>query len=332
MIDRRAFVQGAALALANVACLAGGRSHTAAALSTPPAPDLARVGLADAARPPRIGVLGDVDPVGWTVRTSLVDVECRWAGAHAASFRDLAGDLVARRVDVIVAIGATATRAAASVARETPIVFVAGADPDRGDRTVRFGNDATGLLVPSDAAIARQRLGLLTDVAPGLERVAVLTAGDNPAADGALAHLRSAATRLGIGLARIDASTAGDADAAIARLGRTSRSGLLVLPDALFAIHAKTLVRSATEARLPALYPARAFVDAGGLMALSGDAAGVVHRVASLVARVLSGDRASSIPVESVAPHALAVNRSAACALELFLPRSLLARADAVVT
>ena len=314
MIDRRAFVQGIALA-----ALAG--------------PLAAQVQPARAHRVPRIGVLGEVDPIGWTVRTSAVEVECRWAEGRRDRLRDLAAELVALGVDVIVAAGASSARAAASVTATAPIVFVAGVDPREGSIAglAGRGDNVTGLLVPSEAEIASECLRLLAHVAPDLDHVAVLSNPDNPFARRALGHARAAASRHGVELRCVEARTLADAERAFAGVKATGRAGLLVLPDALFAIEQRRIVALAAEHRMPALYSARSFVEAGGLMALSGNAGEVIRRAAAVVARVLAGARPAALPVEALTPFVLTVNAEAARTMGLVMPRSLLARADAVI-
>lgn len=315
MIDRRAFVQGIALA-----ALAG--------------PLAAQVQQARAHRVPRIGVLGEVDPIGWTVRTSAVEVECRWAEGRGDRLRDLAAELVALGVDVIVAAGASSARAATSVTAATPIVFVAGVDPARDGSIAGLagrGDNVTGLLVPSEAEIASECLRLLAHVASDLDHVAVLSNPDNPLARRALGHARAAASRHGVELRCVEARTLADLERAFTGVKATGRAGLLVLPDALFAIEQRRIVALAALHRMPALYSARSFAEAGGLMALSGNAAEVIRRTAAVVARVLAGARPASLPVEALAPLVLTVNAEAARTMGLAMPLSLLARADAVI-
>jgi putative ABC transport system substrate-binding protein len=315
VIDRRAFVQGIALA-----ALAG--------------PLAAQVQPARAHRVPRIGVLGEVDPIGWTVRTSAVEVECRWAEGRRDRLCDLAAELVALGVDVIVAAGASSARAAARVTATAPIVFVAGVDPARDGSIAGLagrGDNVTGLLVPSEGEIAAECLRLLAHVAPDLDHVAVLSNPDNPFARRALGHARAAASRHGVELRSIEARTIADAERALAGVKATGRAGLLVLPDALFAIEQRRIVALAALHRMPALYSARSFVEAGGLMALSGNAAEVIRRTAAVVARVLAGARPAALPVETLTPFVLTVNAEAARTMGLVMPRSLLARADAVI-
>ena len=314
MIDRRAFVQAIALA-----ALAG--------------PFAAQVQPARAHPVPRIGVLGEVDPIGWTVRTAAVEVECRWAEGRRDRLRDLAAELVARGVDVIVAAGASSARAAARVTAAIPIVFVASSDP-AGDGSIAGlaggGDNVTGLLVPSEAEIASECLRLLTHVASGLDHVAVLSNPDHPLARRALAHVRAAASRHGVELRCVEARTIADGERAFTDVTATGRVGLLVLPDALFAIEQRRIVTLAARHGMPALYPARSFVEAGGLMALSGNTGDVIRRAAAVVARVLAGVRPAALPVEALAPLELTVNATAARTIGLAMPRSLLARADVI--
>jgi putative ABC transport system substrate-binding protein len=315
VIDRRAFVQGIVLG-----ALAG--------------PLAARAQPADAHRVPRVGILGEVDPIGWTVRTSAVEVQCRWAEGRRDRLRDLAAELVALGVDVIVAAGASSARAAASVTATTPIVFVAGVDRARDSSLAELagrGDNVTGLLVPSEAEIASKCLRLLAQVAPDLDHVAVLSNPDSPLARRSVERARAAASRQGVELRSIEARTLAEAERAFTGVKATRRPALLVLPDALFAIEQRRIVALAALHRMPALYSARSFVEVGGLMALSGNAGEVIRRAAAVVARVLAGARPASVPVEALDPLVLTVNADAAQTMGLAMPRSLLARAGAVI-
>ena len=308
MIDRRDFLKTAALA----------------ALATPL---VVRPRPASARSIPRVGVLGEVNPIGWNARMAAAEIECRWAGDRRERLRDLAAELVALDVDLLVAIGAAAARAAGTATKTVPIVFVAGRDQVDEDLARRRDN-VTGLIVPSEAEIAEERLRVLRLVAPGLERVIALSNPDNPTGPRALEHGHAAADRQGADMSVVPARTTAEIEQALAAapLG----TGLLVMPDAMFAIEARRIATLASERRLPGVYPARCFVEAGGTVALHGDAAEVVRRTVALVARVLGGGAPGALPVRTCAPLALAVNLDAARAMGLALPRSLLARADRV--
>jgi putative ABC transport system substrate-binding protein len=314
VIDRRAFIQGTALAVLTAPLIAEARPAATRSV-------------------PRIGVLGDVNPIPWTVKTAAAEIECRWADGRRGRLLELAAELVSLDVDVIVASGAGPARAAKSVTNIVPIVFVAGGDPV-GEGLVasvaRPGGNVTGLSVPSEAEIARQRLRLLGQAVPGVRRVAVLTNPDSPSSKHVLEHLRGTAGQA-IEVRPFEARSREEIERAFADFGRDEMDSLLVLPDALFAIHARRLVDLAAESRLPAAYGARSFAEAGGLMALYGDTAEVIRRTTAMVARILAGSVPATMPVEPLTHLELTVNAETARALGLALPRSLLAKADAVI-
>lgn len=314
MIDRRAFIQGTAVAALAAPLLAEARPATARSV-------------------PRIGVIGDVSPIPWTVKTSAAEIECRWAAGQRDRLLEMAAELVRLDVDVIVAAGAGPTRAAKSVTKTVPIVFVAGGDPV-GEGLVasvaRPGGNVTGLSVASEAEIAGQRLRLLAQAVPGVGRVAILTNPDSPSSEHVLGHLRGAAGQA-IEVCAFEAQSQEEVERAFADIGAEKMDGLLVLPDALFAIHARRLISLAAESRLPVVYGARSFAEAGGLMALAGDTAEVIRRTTAMVARILAGSAPATVPVESLPHLELTVNADTARGLGLELPRSLLARADALI-
>lgn len=314
MIDRRAFIQGTALAVLAAPLIAEARPAAARSV-------------------PRIGVLGDVNPIPWTVKTSAAEIECRWADGRRDRLLELAEELVNLDVDVIVAAGAGPARAAKSVTKSVPIVFIAGGDPV-GEGLVasvaRPGGNVSGLSVPSEAEIAGQRLKLLGQAVPGVGRIAVLSDPDSPSSKHVLRHLRGTAGQA-VEVRAFEARSLEEVERAFAAIGAEGMDGLLVLPDALFAIHARRLVDLAAESRLPAVYGARSFAEAGGFMALYGDLAEVIRRTTAMVARILAGSAPATLPVESLTHLELAVNAGTARSLGLALPCSLLARADAVI-
>ena len=314
MIDRRAFIQGTALAVLSIPLIAEARR-------------VATSGV------PRIGVLGDVNPIPWTVKTSAVEIECRWADGRRDRLPELAAELVSLDVDVIVTAGAGATRAAKGVTKTIPIVFAAGGDPvEQGlvRSVARPGGNVTGLSVPSEAEIAGQQLRLLAQVVPGVGHLAVLTNPDSPSRAHVLGYVRGIAGPA-VDVRAFEARNVREIERAFAAIGAEEMDGLLVLPDAVFAIHARRLVDLAAESRLPAVYGARSLTEAGGLMALSGDTAEVIRRTTAMVARILRGALPTTLPVESLTHLEMTVNAETARALGLTLPRSLLTRADAVI-
>lgn len=287
-----------------------------------------------ARRVPRVGVLGEVNPIPWTVRTAVVDVECRWAERRHDRLPALAAELLERDVDVIVTAGTRATRAARQVTRTVPIVFVAGGEPVEDGlvaSVARPGGNVTGLSVPSDVEMARQRLAALAQARLHLERVAVLANPDNPSHEQTLRQLDGTAAGLAVDVQPRAARSVEEIECVFDTMTREKTTGVVVLPDALFAIHARWLVDLAAQHQMPAVYGARSFVEAGGLMAVHGDTAEVIRRLAALVARVLAGGPPATMPVQRFSHTELTVNLGTARKLGLQMTRSLLTRAAVVI-
>lgn len=294
---------------------------------------------AASASAPRIGVLGQSNPLAWLFHSPGVELECRWAQS-GRRLMDLAAELAALDVDAIVAVGAHAARAAARVSRTISIVFVIGGDPVAEGLVASVdkpGHNVTGLSVSSAAELAARRLALLRHAVPGLARLAVLGNPDNPLHPAALVATRRAADTCGIEVRLATVRMAGSRAEELLLEAFTTFDGagadaLLVLPDALFSLHANTLVAMAEALRLPGVYPARSFANAGGLMALHGDSGEVVRRVRGLVSHILGGASAGSLPVQRLDDLELTINLRSAAALGLEIRSSLLAGADTVLT
>jgi len=315
-LDRRRFIQGAAAAAGLLPSLPSRPSE--AGRETRPAP--------------RVGILGDSNPVGWFVRTAAVDVECRWADERRQPLPDLAAELVLLDVDVIVAIGAEAARAARDITQTVPIVFVAAGNPVRAGLVSdvrRPGANVTGVTVASGVEMAAARLGLLEALVPGLSRLAVLGNPGNPAHEAAMRDACEAAAARGIQVRTVTAAKRSDLGEAFAKMA--GERAAAVLSDVVFATEAWRIASLASAARLPVVYEAKSFVEAGGLMAIHADGGVVIERTVAIVQRVLRGERPAAIPVEQLTRPGLTINRRASLALGLVLPRSLLARADAVI-
>jgi ABC-type uncharacterized transport system substrate-binding protein len=313
--DRRQFIQGVAAAafLSSLAPLSG-----EAATGVNPVP--------------RVGVLGDSNPVGWFVRTAAADIECRWADERQESLPDLAAELVHLDMDVIVAVGTEAARAARDITRMVPIVFVATGNPVRAGLVSdvrRPGANVTGVTIASGLEMAAARLDLLEGLVPGLSRLAVLGNPGNPAHEAGMREAREAAAARGVEVRPVTAAKRGDLEDAFARMARERAA--VVLSDVVFATEAWHIASLASAARLPVVYETKSFVEAGGLIALHVDGGAVIQRTVAIVQRILRGEKPAAIPVEQLTRPGLTINRQAAHVLGLALPRSLLARADAVI-
>ena len=314
MIDRRAFLGTVALAV-----LAAPRLGEASPGTSP--------------RVPRVGVLGEANPIPWMLRTPVVELECRWAEAQRERLPALASQLVALDVDVIVALGAASARASSRSTTRIPIVVVTDADLDEDIPVARLAqsvDNVTWLSAPSEAGIAQQRLTTLGRLAPRLRRVAVLFNPDNGANAGAVARLRGRALASPYEVLPFQARTVEDVERVFPALARDAADGLLVLADTLFTVHVARLVELTAEARVPAVYSARVFVDTGGLMAVYGDTGEIIRRTAMIVRRILAGETPAALSPPPRSRPQVALNVPTARRLGLGIPPTLLARTDVV--
>jgi putative ABC transport system substrate-binding protein len=248
----------------------------------------------------------------------------------------LAAELVALKVDVILAGGTPQALAAKQVTRTLPIVFAAHADPVGSGLVTslaRPGGNVTGLSLLAPELVGK-RLEQLKQAVPGVNRVAVLW---EPGAyverteRDILKETEVAARALGVRLQFVEARGPADFDRAFSDMTRARAGALTVLPSTMFIIERRRLVDLAAKNRLPAVYTSREYVDAGGLMAYGPSIADLFRRAATYVDRILKGAKAGDLPVEQPTKFELVINLKAAKALALTIPPSLLQRADEVI-
>jgi putative tryptophan/tyrosine transport system substrate-binding protein len=258
---------------------------------------------------------------GGYVEGQNVVIEYRWAEGHYDRLSTLAADLVRRRVAVIAATGGTPSARAAKAATTTiPIAFVA-ADPVRDGLVAslnRPGGNVTGVSVFS-AELAPKRLQLLRELVPKAGKIAALT---NPASMDEAETL----TRAGLPLLTITAEAESDFEPA-----QQGVEALLVTADPFFNSRRAQIVALAARHSLPAAYPWREYVEAGGLMSYGTNLAGTYRQVGQYVSRVLKGDKPADLPVQNPTKFDLAINLKTARALGITIPETLLATADEVI-
>ena len=281
-------------------------------------------------RVPRVGVLGEANPIPWMVRTPVVDIECRWsAEARGEPLPALASQLVALDVDVIVALGAASARAARESTAKVPIVVVADASLGEDAVVARLASSVrniASLTAPSEAGMAWQRLRLLRRLGVPLGRVGVVFDPDNTASSAAVERLSGHA---GDDVVACPARNPEDVERVCLLRGHDRMDALLVLADTLFTVHARRIVELIAEAALPTAYGARRFVDAGGLIAVYGDTSEIIRRTAMIVRRILADETPAAVSSPPLQPH-VALNTAAARRLGLEVPRTLLANATAL--
>ncbi len=265
-----------------------------------------------------------------------VVIEYRDAEGKQERFPALAAELVALKVDVILAPSTLAALAAKQATRTLPIVFAAAGDPVTSGLVTslaRPGGNVTGLSVLSTELVGK-RLELLKQALPGVSRVAVLWhpgAIDERTEKDTLKGAEVAARALGVRLQFVEARGPEDFDRAFSDMTRARASALTVLPYAMFINERRRLVDLAAKNRLPAVYGLREFVDAGGLMAYGPNVADLFRRAATYVDKILKGAKPGDLPVEQPTKFELVINLKTAKALGLTIPPSLLGRADQVI-
>jgi putative tryptophan/tyrosine transport system substrate-binding protein len=265
-----------------------------------------------------------------------VVIEYRFAEGKFERFPALAAELVALKVDVIVAPGTPAALAAKQATRTLPIVFPVAVDPVQSGLVAslaRPGGNVTGLsaLIPE---LVGKCLEQLTQAVPGVSRVAVLWQPggiDERTEQDQLKGAEVAARALGVRLQFVEARGPADLDRAFSDMTRARAGALTVLTSVMFVNERRRLVDLAAKNRLPAVYAQREFVDAGGLMAYGPNLADLFRRAATYVDKILKGAKPGDLPVEQPTKFELAINLKTAKALGLTMPPSLLQRADEVI-
>jgi ABC-type uncharacterized transport system substrate-binding protein len=327
-MDRRAFLAGAAALL--VAPLAAEGQEAA---------KVARIGYlaGNLATSPHVleAFRQGLRDLGYVEGRNVV-IEYRDAEGKLDRLAALAAELVALKVDVIVAPGTPQALAAKQATRTLPIVFPVAVDPVQSGLVTslsRPGGNVTGLSAVA-AELVGKCLEQLKQAVPGVSRVAVLWQpggfGERTERD-MLNGAEVAARALGVRPQFVEARRPADFDRAFSEMTGARAGALTVFPNAMFTIERRRLVDLAAKNRLPALYAFREYVDAGGLMAYGPNLADLYRRAATYVDRILKGTQPGDLPVEQPTKFELVMNLKTAKALGLTIPPSLLARADQVI-
>jgi putative ABC transport system substrate-binding protein len=261
-----------------------------------------------------------------------VAIEFRWAEGQYGRFGELADDLVRRRVNVIVTpASATAALAAKAATTTIPIVFGSGGDPVKEGLVAslsRPGGNLTGVNFFTVELVAK-RMQLLRDLELSAKRVAVLVNPADPEGYQTVRDIEAAADGQQILVHGV--STGRDIDAAFASMAREKPDALLVGPGTFFNTRRVQLAVLAARHGLPAIYPVRAYPEAGGLMSYGSDIFDAFRQVGIYTGRILKGAKPADLPVMQSTKFELVINLNTARALGLEVPPTLLARADEVI-
>jgi putative ABC transport system substrate-binding protein len=263
-----------------------------------------------------------------------VAIEFRWAHNDTARLPELAADLVRNRVAVIATPGSVASALAAKAATATiPIVFNTGADPVEVGLVASLnkpGGNITGVSY-MNIELAAKRLGMLHELLPKAARFAVLVERNNQTNDTVVADLRAAAASLGRDIEVVAAATGSDIIPAFTSLVQKRVDAMLTSPSQLLYDRRIQLLALAARYTLPVIYPAREWVEAGGLMGYGSSFTDQNRQGGIYTGRVLKGEKPANLPILRATRFELVINMQIANALGIEVPASLLARADEVI-
>ena len=329
MIDRRTFLAGT------------GAVILAAPLSVEAqqAPKIARIGWlgTQAAGGPHLleAFRQGLRELGYVEGRNIL-IEYRYSEGKSEPLRALAAELVALKVEIIVAANTPATLAAKRATRAIPIVCPAFADPVAAGLVTSFarpGGNVTGLSFFGPELVGK-RMELLKQGMPEIRRVAVLLVPSDVAEGQGEAMVKAAevaARTLGVRLQVVEARSPGDIDRTFSDMTKGRADGLTLLGGRMLFEERRRVVDLAAKTRLPAVYGLREYVDAGGLMAYGPNVQDLFRRAATYVDKILKGAKPADLPIEQPTKFDLVINLKTAKALGLTIPPSLLGRADEVI-
>jgi len=270
--------------------------------------------------------------LGWTVGRNL-RMDVRSAGGDTNRIRALAQELVGLQPDIIVAGGTPVTVALQRETRTIPIVFMALSDPVASgmvERVNQPGGNITGCAL-FEPSLGGKWLELLSGIAPGLKRVAIVFNPDTDPVSAFMPSFEAAARSLKVESIIAPVHSDVEIETAIIALGREPGGGLVVMPDVFLAVHRASIIAAAARNNVPAVYPQSRGAREGGLLSYGPDGSDLVRMVNTYVDRILRGEKPGDLPVQFPTKYEMAVNLKTAKALGLTIPPNLLAVADEVI-
>jgi putative tryptophan/tyrosine transport system substrate-binding protein len=262
-----------------------------------------------------------------------VKYELRTDEIELARLVEDAKELASTPVDVIVALGSLATRAAQAATKNIPIVMVAVGDPVRVGFVASLahpGGNLTGtsFLGPD---LQGKRLHLLKQVLPSAERVALLFNPNNASNIIARNEIETAARDLGVSLVQVEASSVSDLDAKLSGLLIQRPDALIAINDALVELEMHKIIGFLESNQIPGMFQAREYALAGGLMSYGPNLPDLFRRSATYVHKILQGAKPSDLPVEQPTKFELILNLKTAKALGLSISNQMQLLADEVI-
>jgi putative ABC transport system substrate-binding protein len=262
-----------------------------------------------------------------------VAIEYRFGEGKYDRLPALAAELVRRQVAVIVAVPTPAALAAKAATTTIPIVFTSAEDPVKVGLVTNLarpsGNVTGGSILFSE--LGPKQLGLLRELVPATARIGLLVNPSNINAEDLTNDLTAAGTAMGVQIEVVQASSILEIDAAFTSLVRKRAEALVAGTDSFFFNRRLQLATLATRHAIPAIYNAREYAEAGGLMSYGTSLREALRQVGIYAGRILQGAKPADLPVVQSSKFEFVINLSTARALGLEIPPTLLARADEVI-
>jgi ABC-type uncharacterized transport system substrate-binding protein len=251
---------------------------------------------------------------GWTVGQN-VRIDYRWGPGNAETMRKYATELIALTPDVVLASTSAAVPPLLEASRTVPIVFAGVADPVAAgfvESLARPGGNATGFTV-YEYSISGKWLELLKEVAPRVTRAAVLRELGIAPGLAQFGAIQALAPSLGVELRPIDVRDAGEIERALAAFAKGSDGGIIAIGSPRAAMQRDLIIALAAKHRLPAVYNARFYPAAGGLVSYGPDFVDQFRRAAGYVDRILKGEKPADLPVQAPTKYELAMKCRRRC-------------------
>jgi putative ABC transport system substrate-binding protein len=270
--------------------------------------------------------------LGW-IDGRNVRMDVRLYGGDINRIPALAQELVGLRPDIILTSDTPATVALQRETRTIPIVFAGVGDPVASGivpRLDRPGGNVTGF-ASREASLGGKWLELLSEIAPGLKRAAIMFNPDTAPESSFMPSFERAARSLKVAPITAPVHGGSEIEAAIIALGREPGSAFVVLPDAFMNVHRALVILAAARNNVPTVYWHSVFARDGGLLSYGVDTVDPFRRAATYVDRILRGAKPGELPVQLATKFEMIVNLKTAKALGLTVPQSILLRADEVI-
>jgi putative ABC transport system substrate-binding protein len=270
--------------------------------------------------------------LGWADGRN-VRMDVRYAGGDTNRIRALAQELVRLRPDIIATDSTPATVALQRETRTIPVVFANVNDPVALSIVARLDRPSGNItgFASLEATLGGKWLELLSEIAPGLKRAAIMFNPDMATASPFMPSLETAARSLKVVPIVAPVHGSGEIETAISALGREPGGGLVVITDVFTNAHRAPIISAAARNNVPAVYSLSEAARDGGLLSYGTDRVAIFRRAATYVDRILPGEKAGDLPVQFPTKYEMAVNLKTAKALGLAVPPSILLRVDEVI-